>query len=203
MKNPLLFITTEIAFFMAILIFLPALVIRHRQFHFPLPSTQTLPFEPGQSLVFHLSRAPRYLDSISFDFKNPNLANQERFSFSLVDTDSNRLYSADFFGSNIGDPGHLVLRFHPLDIPHLSSLIVIIDYHGQATSPPIFYQADQSGLPLFGTTFHPTGLLSSLATQFQFVVQKFIHQSHLHQIAYLIILISLNFLYLRPHGRRL
>jgi hypothetical protein len=198
MKNAFLLVTAEFFYFVLILLIFPSLVIINRLGPTSLDSQKILPLISNKPISFKIDHPPEGLNSISFELKNPNLQNYDQINVDIFDNHHNVLKATNFFGSNVGDPSRIDLKFEPLKLDPSSPIYVQLTLESKGAFFPILYIADKNEKPVYFTTYKNQNIIQSLKYNLNLQLEKTKHQSPFHLFSYIALIFLLNYLILKP-----
>lgn len=132
------------------------------------------------------------LNSISVSIKNPSIQNNSQIFINLEDEQHNKLKEFVISGSNVGDPSWVKLKFDP--IPHHQLFLNISTENKNPDSLQIYYQNNKFNLQ---ATIKNPSLPSRVKENINYQYLQFTHRSFLYTLSYLILILVLNYLYVK------
>lgn len=183
---PYLLIEITLLFFFTILF--PSTVIREGIGQNIEGGKPIISLENNKYYTQEISNPTGTLNSISLQLKNPLIQDNSLISIEILDTDGNLKRDFAIYGSNIGDPSWIKLKFAPLSEP---TLLVRITADTPNDSS-LYLFADDNGQIDLKTTYRYPAFRSRLIQNYQSQIKLFSQRSFWHNFSYLVIIILLN-----------
>lgn len=196
MKKSLLLIIVELIYFISIFLLLPSIVIRNRFSNHHLTSTKIIPITPANPIKFSFVPLHDQLNSLSFELKNPNLINHDQYFVQIYDYHQQLIHEVVFYGSNIGDPNRIDLKFPPLTVDLSVPLTVIIKTNSLDPNQISIF-VDEDNTPVYYSTFRPGNFTNTLTYVINQQKNHLLSFPRLHLIIYLAIIFILNIIIIK------
>jgi len=145
-------------------------------------------------LIFQITNPQSLpLNTLSLNFKNPNIQNTSSIVVSLSSPNGETYQSLSFSGANVGDPSRVDLQIHPLPKP---TIIVSITTNN-TTPESLFVVTDPNFYPLFSTTYQPPSIISRFKLVLSGHFLKFSTLPPFYLALYFFVILSLHYALLK------
>lgn len=182
------YLTIEIFLLIFLLLFLPALLIREKVGLDIEGGKPILPLQTNKFYTEMLDNPTQSLNSISLQLKNPLLQDNSQISIEITNNSGEILRDFTIFGSNIGDPSWIKLKFAPITEKNL----ILKLYADSPRDDSLYLFAAENGRFDLKTTYRLPDFKQCLIQNFQTQISQFQQRSWWHNLFYLIFLISLH-----------
>jgi len=194
MKKFLLLICLNLIPPLLLLVIIPSLFIHVRQGTSQDQGGHLLSFISNNPVTYSFISDHSMLQSLSLDFKNPGLNNNSLITLNITGPTDQR--TVVFYGSNLGDPSTVPLKFQPFIDRELSKYFVTLTT--DSTDPYGLYlitNSDQQ--PVFKSYYLQPGFKSNLNINLNHQLDLFRQRNLLHNIFYIGSIIFIDFLILK------
>lgn len=188
MKKISAYLLIEIALFLFFTILFPSLVVREGIGQNIEGGRPIISLKKNIFYTEELDNPTQSINSISLQLKNPQIQDNSLISIEILDSDGNLKRDFAIYGSNIGDPSWIKLKFTPLSEPKLLIRIT-------ADTPDdksLYLFAGESGIFDLKTTYRYPDFKSRLIQNYQSQIKLFSERSFWHNFFYLATILFLN-----------
>ena len=182
------YLAIEICLLIFLLLILPALLVREKLGQDIEGGKPILPLQSGNFYTQILDNSTSSLNSISLQLKNPQIQDNSQISFEILNYSGEIIQDFTIFGSNVGDPSWIKLKFPPISEKNL----ILKVYADSPRDDSLYLFADENSRFDLKTTYRLPDLKSRLIQNIQSQISKFQQRSFWHNLFYLIIIISLH-----------
>lgn len=154
------------------------------------PITQLYSLDSDHPLIFQITNPQSLpLNSLSLNFKNPNIQNTSTIEVTLSSPTGQTYQSLSFSGANVGDPSRVDLQIRPLPQP----LIFVSITTNNTVKESLFVATDPNFYPLFSTTYRPPNFTSRLKLVMSAHFLKFSTLPFSYTALYFFVILSLHY----------
>ena len=182
------YLAIEIFLLIFLLLLLPALLIREKVGIDIEGGKPILPLQLNKFYTQPLNNPTQSLNSISLQLKNPLIQDNSQISIEIINYSGEIFQDFTVFGSNIGDPSWIKLKFAPITEKNL----ILKVYADSPRDDSLYLFADKDGRFDLKTTYRLPNFKQRLIQNFQTQISEFQQRSFWHNLFYLIILIFLH-----------
>ena len=194
MKRYLTHIIINFVVPVTVLLILPSAFINSRQGTSLTDGDRLLSLLESSPVTFKFNSSHPNLDEILLQFKNPSLQDNSQITVDIHSPTKSR--SIVFFGSNVGDPSQVPLKFDNFAEVANTPYTVTISSNNQVHDSLYLITSNQNQ-PLFQTYYSTHSFRQNLVSNLYHQYNLFQQRSLIHTIIYLLVLIKLNILILR------
>lgn len=188
MKKITPYLLVELVLFIFFTILFPSLVIRESVGQNIEGGKPIISLQKNKYYTQEIDNPTRSINSLSLQLKNPLIQDNSLISIEILDGDGNPKTDFAIYGSNIGDPSWIKLKFIPLTEPTLLLRIT-------ADTPDdksLYLFANENGVFDLKTTYRLPGIKDRLSKNYQSQIKLFSQRSLWHNIFYLATILLLN-----------
>jgi len=132
------------------------------------------------------------LNSVSIMIKNPNIKNKEKIFVDLEDEKQNKIEQFVISGANVGDPSWVKLKFVP--IPNNEIFLKITSENIDPYGLQIFFKDNKFNLQ---ATTKNNSFMSRTKENINYQYNQFTKRSLIHTMFYLVLILFLNYCYIK------
>lgn len=181
----------ELFFILILIVIVPSLLVKEKFIYNDESISILKPLIVDQAYTQAIPNSLN-LNSVSIMIKNPNIKNNSQIFIDLIDQKQNKLKEFTIYGSNVGDPSWVKLKFDPIPENNLS--LKISTENKDPDSLQIYYQNNKFNLQ---ATSKNNSLASRLKENIAYQYNQCIHRSHIFSLSYLGLILLLNYLYVK------
>jgi len=181
----------ELLFIFTLIIVLPSFLVKEK---YIINDESISILEPLISDKDYTQAIPNSLslNSVSIMIKNPNIKNNSQIFIDLLDQKQNKLNEFTIYGSNVGDPSWVKLKFNPIPENNLS--LKISTENKDRDSLQIYYKNNRFNLQ---ATTKNSSFISRLKENIFYQSSQFTHRSYIFSLSYLGLILLLSYLYVK------
>jgi hypothetical protein len=194
-----IFIITILNFLVPLTIFLilPSILIRSRQGISSINGDNLLSFVESKPLTISFISNLDNFQNLTLHLKNPSIKNNSKITVDINSPIYNR--SIVFYGSNVGDPSQVPLKFPPFEEKSGTKYTVTLSTDN-TIHDSLYLITDDHNIPLFNTYYKTTNIKKNFRTNFSYQLNQFKNRSLYHNVFYLSLILLLDLLILFRRG---
>lgn len=187
MRKKYKLILIQISIILIFMLLIPPLLIREKIVIDKNGGEATFNLSQNKYFLQKISQHSPNINSISLQFKNPEIKNNSLITVEIDDILGNLITDFTFYGANIGDPSWVKLKFSPLAISDFQ-----IKVFSDGDSRDLYLYVDKDNKADLITTSYLPGFTNRFLRNINFQIRQITQRSLWHNIFYLLTVILLN-----------